>query len=292
MDRHGLSERRACRLAGLDRSTFQYCKKSQSDEALRKRLRKLADERRRFGYRRLGILLAREGFEVNHKKLFRIYREEGLAVRRRRSRKRALGTRRPMLVPDRENCRWSLDFVSDAFSDGRRFRILCIVDDFSREALATVADISLSGERMTRELDAIIRRRGKPDMIVSDNGTEMTSHAVLKWCQGNGINWHYIAPGKPTQNAFVESFNGRLRDECLNENLFSNLAEARYIIENWRIDYNTQRPHTSLGGLAPVVYARHNRNHRPASLELLGGSAQRALTTTQTRETNVNGFYT
>lgn len=292
MDRHGLSERRACRLAGLDRSTFQYRKKGQSDEALRKRLRELADERRRFGYRRLGILLAREGFKVNHKKLFRIYREEGLAVRRRRSRKRALGTRRPMLVPGRANCRWSLDFVSDAFSDGRRFRILCIVDDFSREALATVADISLSGERMTRELDTIIRRRGKPDMIVSDNGTEMTSHAVLKWCQDNGINWHYITPGKPTQNAFVESFNGRLRDECLNESLFSNLAEARHIIENWRIDYNTQRPLTSLGGLAPAVYARQNRNHRPASHELRNGSAQRALTTTQTRETNVNGFYT
>lgn len=292
MDRHGLSERRACRLAGLDRSTFQYRKKGQSDEALRKRLRELADERRRFGYRRLGILLTREGFEVNHKKLFRIYREEGLAVRRRRSRKRALGTRRPMLVPGRANCRWSLDFVSDAFSDGRRFRILCIVDDFSREALATVADISLSGERMTRELDTIIRRRGKPDMIVSDNGTEMTSHAVLKWCQDNDINWHYIAPGKPTQNAFVESFNGRLRDECLNESLFGNLAEARHIIENWRIDYNTQRPHTSLGGLAPAVYARQNRNHRPASLELRNGSAQRALTTTQTRETNVNRFYT
>ena len=182
--------------------------------------------------------------------------------------------------------------MSGAFSDGRRFRILCIVDDFSREALATVADISLSGERMTRELAAIIRRRGKPDMIVSDNGTEMTSQAVLKWCQDNDINWHYIAPGKPTQNAFVESFNGRLRDECLNESLFGNLAEARHIIENWRIYYNTQRPHTSLGGLAPAVYARQNRNHRPASLELLGGSAQRALTTIQIRETNVNGLLT
>lgn len=291
IDRHGLSERRACRLAGLDRSTFQYRKQGQSDDALRTRLCELADERRRFGYRRLGILLAREGFEVNHKKLFRLYREEGLAVRRRRSRKRALGTRRPILVPDRSNCRWSLDFVSDAFSDGRRFRILCVVDDFSREALATVADISLSGERLTRELDKIIKLRGQPDMIVSDNGTEMTSHAVLKWCQDRNVNWHYIAPGKPTQNAFVESFNGRLRDECLNESLFGNLAEARHIIENWRIDYNTQRPHTSLGGLAPAVYAQLNRNHRPASLELRNGSAQRALTTTQTRETNVNGFY-
>ena len=202
-------------MAGLDRSTFQYQKRDQGDEALRKRLRELANERRRFGYRRLGILLAREGFVVNHKKLFRLYREEGLAVRRKRGQKRALGTRRPILVPDRANQRWSLDFVSVAFSDGRRFRILCIVDDFSREALATVADISLSGARMTRELDALIRRRGKPGMIVSDNGTEMTSHAVLRWCQDIGIDWHYIAPGKPTQNAFVESFNGRLRDECL-----------------------------------------------------------------------------
>lgn len=292
MDQHGLSERRACRLAGLDRSTFQYQKQDQGDEALRKRLCELANERRRFGYRRLGILLAREGFVVNHKKLFRLYREEGLAVRRRRGRKRALGTRRPILVPDRANQRWSLDFVSDAFSDGRRFRILCIVDDFSREALATVTDISLSGARMTRELDALIRRRGKPGMIVSDNGTEMTSHAVLKWCQDTGIDWHYIAPGKPTQNAFVESFNGRLRDECLNENLFGNLAEARHIIENWRIDYNTQRPHTSLGGLAPAVYARRQHLNRPASLELRIGSAQQALTSNQSTERNVNGFYT
>ncbi len=291
MDRHSLSERQACRLAGLDRSTFQYRKQDRGDDALRIRLRELADERRRFGYRRLGILLAREGFEVNHKKLFRLYREEGLAVRRRRSRKRALGTRRPILVPDKVNCRWSLDFVSDAFSDGRRFRILCIVDDFSREALATVADISLSGARMTRELDKVIQRRGKPDMIVSDNGTEMTSHAVLRWCPDNGINWHYIAPGKPTQNAFVESFNGRLRDECLNENIFGNLAEARHIIENWRIDYNTQRPHTSLGGLAPAIYAKLKRTNRPASPELRNGSAQQALTRTKSTEINLNGFY-
>ena len=215
MDRHGLSERRACELADLHRSVFQYQKQGRDDEALRRRLRELANERRRFGYRRLGILLAREGFEVNHKKLFRLYREEGLAVRRRRSRKRALGTRRPILVPDRANQRWSLDFVSDALTDGRRFRVLCIVDDFSRAALATVTDRSLSGLRLTRELDTLIQRRGTPDMIVSDNGTEMTSHAVLRWCQETGVNWHYIAPGKPMQNAFVESFNGRLRDECL-----------------------------------------------------------------------------
>ncbi|WP_209835617.1 IS3 family transposase [Ruegeria sp. HKCCE3926] len=280
MDRHDLSERRACELADLHRSVFQYQKQDEDDAALRKRLRELANERRRFGYRRLGILLAREGFEVNHKKLFRLYREEGLAVRRRRSRKRALGTRRPILVPDRANQRWSLEFVSDAFEDGRRFRVLCIMDDCTREALATVVDRSLSGARMTRELDDLIRRRGQPDMIVSDNGTEMTSHAVLRWCQDAGVGWHYIAPGKPMQNAFVESFNGRLRDECLNEHIFGNLAEARKIIETWRIDYNTQRPHTSLGGLAPAVYANLNRAARSASLELRKGSAQQALTAT------------
>ena len=196
---HGLSERRACKLAMLDRSTFQYPKQSDGDRRLRARLRDLANERRRFGYRRLLILLEREGWTVNHKKVYRLYREEGLAVRRRRGRKRALGTRRPIIVPDRVNQRWSLDFVSDALADGRRFRSLCVVDDFSREALAVVVDTSLSGVRVARELDTVIRRRGRPDTIVSDNGTELTSHAILRWTQTTGVGWHYIAPGKPTQ---------------------------------------------------------------------------------------------
>ncbi len=208
------------------------------------------------------------------------------------SRKRALGTRRPILVPDRANQRWSLDVVSDASADGQRFNVLCIVDDCTREALATVVDRSLSGARVTRELDDLICRRGQPDMIVGDNRTEMTSHAILRWCQDTGVGWHYIALGKPMQNAFVESFNGRLRDECLNEHIFGNLAEARKIIENWRIDYNTQRPHTSLGGQAPAVYANLNRATRPASLELRKGSAQQAQTATIPTERNRNGFYT
>jgi len=156
-------------------------------------------------------------------------------------------------VPDCANQRWSLDFVSDAFEDGQRFRVLFIVDNCTCEALATVVNRSLSGARVTRELDDLIRWRGQPDMIVSDNGTEMTSHAVLKWCQKTGVGSHYIASGKPMQNALVDAFNGRLRGECLNEHIFGNLAEARQIIETWRIDYNTQRPHTSLGGLAPAV---------------------------------------
>ncbi len=292
MDRHSLSERRACKLANLDRSTFQYQKQSGGHDALRKRIREIADERRRFGYRRIHLILEREGFKVNHKKLFRLYREEGLAVRRRKGRKRALGMRRPILVPDRANQRWSLDFVSDALSDGRRFRVLCIVDDCTREVLSLLVDRSFLGHRMTRELDTLIARRGAPDIIVSDNGTEMTSHAVLKWCQDTGVNWHYIQPGKPMQNAFVESFNGRLRDECLNENIFTNLAEARHIIETWRIDYNTERPHTSLGGMTPMTYAQSKQSNRPATLELRKCTAPQALTANQSKERNRNGFYT
>ena len=288
MDTHGLSERRACKLASLDRSTFQYQKKTGGDEHLRERMKTLAGERRRFGYRRLGILLEREGLNANHKKIYRIYSEEGLAVKRRRGRKRAIGTRTPMVMPDGPNERWSLDFVSDALSDGRRIRTLCIVDDFTREALAIVVDVTLSGPRVARELTKLIMRRAKPKMIVSDNGTELTSHAILKWSQDTGIEWHYIAPGKPTQNAFVESFNGRLRDECLNEHLFGSLNEARRIIEAWRIDYNTQRPHTSLGGLAPLIYAEQYRKHRPGSLELDDGSAHRASLTKSKPERKAN----
>ena len=166
-----------------------------------------------------------------------------------------MGTRRPMLLPTTANERWSLDFVSDAFTDGRRFRVLAVVDDYSRECLALVADTSLSGIRVTRELDTLITRRGRPNTIVSDNGTELTSMAVLKWCQETGVEWHYIAPGKPMQNGIVESFNGSFRDECLNETLFSTLIQARQQITDWREDYNHNRPHSSLGNLTPIEYA-------------------------------------
>ena len=284
MAHHDVSARRACSLVNLDRSTFQYEKKRGGDEILRARLRALADERRRFGYRRLGILLSQEGHHANHKKLYRIYAEEKLAVRRRKGRKRALGSRRPMVLPSRPNERWSLDFVSDRLSGGRRFHILCVVDDFTREALAVMPDFSISGTRLARELDVIIARRGKPKTIVSDNGTEMTSDAIFAWAGKHKIEWHYIAPGKPTQNAFVESFNGRLRDECLNEELFSSITEVREKLAAWQADYNQYRPHPSLGGLAPNVYACNHTKHRakrsrPASPELRKGSTQRALTT-------------
>ncbi|MBA4082999.1 MAG: IS3 family transposase [Erythrobacter sp.] len=254
-EHHGVSERRACALVGVSRRVIRYEPSRPDDRALRQRLRELAAERRRFGYRRLGYLLAREGIAPNHKKLLRIYREEGLRVRRRGGRKRALGTRRPMVLPDGPNQRWSLDFVSDSLICGRRFRILCVVDDYTRECLALVADTSLSGARVARELTSLMGSRGKPHTVVSDNGTELTSSAILRWSQERRVEWHYIAPGKPMQNGFVESFNGRLRDECLNETLFTSLAHARFVLAAWRHDYNTVRPHSKLGGKTPAEIA-------------------------------------
>lgn len=254
-DQHGVSQRRACQALTVDRSSVRYQSIRPDDGAVRAAMKNVAAERRRFGYRRIHLMLQRQGFVLNQKKLRRMYREEKLQVRRRGGRKRALGTRQPMALPGSANERWSLDFVSDAFTDGRRFRILAIVDDFTRECLRLVADTSLSGVRVARELNVVIGRRGKPTTIVSDNGTELTSIAILKWQQETGIGWHYIAPGKPTQNAFIESFNGRLRDECLNERLFSTLADARTAISRWKEDYNHHRPHSALGNLTPAEYA-------------------------------------
>jgi putative transposase len=253
------SQRRACRLIGLAPKTFRYASRRSDDVDLRVRLKALASERRRFGYRRLHILLRREGIALNHKKLFRLYREERLTVRRRGGRKRALGTRAPLALPQGPNQRWSLDFVADTLVDGRRFRVLVVVDDFTRECIALVVDTSLSGVRVARELDALVQSRGRPLVIVSDNGTELTSRAILEWQEDQHVAWHYIAPGKPQQNGFVESLNGRLRDECLNEHLFRNLPMARRLIEDWRTDYNTHRPHTSLGGLTPNEFATRSR---------------------------------
>ncbi|MFT3976579.1 MAG: IS3 family transposase [Sphingomonas bacterium] len=259
----GLSERRACAILAVDRTSMRYAHRRSDDGDLRSRLREIAAERRRFGYRRLGIMLAREGLVMNHKKLLRLYREENLRVRRRRGRKRAMGTRAPMALPQGPNQRWSLDFVSDTLICSRRIRILAVVDDFTRECLALVVDTSLSGARVARELDAIIAVRGKPLMIVSDNGTELTSLAILKWTQDRRIEWHYIAPGKPQQNGYVESFNGRLRDECLNETLFASLSHARSVLSAWRDDYNHVRPHSGIGGLTPADAVRRLAPHRP-----------------------------
>ena len=255
IEHKGYSQRRACGLVGIDPRVYRYRSTRPDDAELRQRLRELASERRRFGYRRLHILLKREGVVVNWKKLYRLYKEERLTVRKRGGRKRAIGTRAPMAIPQGANQRWSLDFAHDTLADGRRFRILCVIDDFSRECLATIVDNAISGARVARELDAIAERRGYPCMVVSDNGSELTSNAILKWQQDRLVEWHYIAPGKPMQNGLVESFIGRLRDECLNEHLFTSYRHARDLIEDWRIDYNLTRPHSSLGGLTPNQFA-------------------------------------
>jgi putative transposase len=254
--KHEMSERRACKLLQCCRMTVRYASVRADDTNLRDRMKAIAHERRRFGYRRIHVLLRREGVTVNHKRLFRLYREEKLSVRKRGGRKRALGTRAPMLVPLMPNQRWSLDFVSDQFTDCRRFRVLTVIDDCTRECIALVADTSLSGRRVARELHQIIAQRGSPKMIVSDNGTEFTSNAILNWADEAKVEWHYIAPGKPMQNGFIESFNGKLRDEKLNDTLFTTLHQARVELATWRNDYNHHRPHSGLGWLTPSEFAK------------------------------------
>ena len=250
-----MSERRACSLVAADRTMVRYRSRRPPDTALRARLRELANERRRFGYRRLFIMLRAQGEPSGINRIYRLYREEGLTVRKRKARRRAVGTRTPILVEARINVRWSLDFVHDQFALGRRFRILNIVDDVTRECLAAIPDTSISGIRVARELTALIDARGKPQMIVSDNGTEFTSNAILAWAKEHQVEWHYIAPGRPMQNGYIESFNGRMRDELLNESLFVDLDQARQLIGAWTADYNTARPHSSLGYKTPAAYA-------------------------------------
>ncbi|UIJ78955.1 IS3 family transposase [Rhizobium leguminosarum] len=251
----GLSERRACQIVSADRKTIRYRSNRPPEVDLRAKLRDLANERRCFGYRRLFILLRRDGEPSGVNRIYRLYREEGLSVRKRKARRRAVGTRAPILVEAKANARWSLDFVHDQFACGRRFRVLNVVDDVTRECLAAIPDTSISGRRVARELTTLIERRGKPDMIVSDNGTEFTSNAILAWSKDHKVEWHYIAPGKPMQNGYVESFNGRMRDELLNESLFFGLDHARSAIAEWAEDYNHFRPHSSLGYQTPADYA-------------------------------------
>lgn len=253
--RFAYSERRACGLIPMDRSSCRYRPRPRNDAGIRRRLLELAAERPRFGYRRLHILLRREGIEVNHKKVQRLYREESLSIRRKKRKRVALVPREPKPVPVRINERWSMDFTQDTLVSGRCFRTLNIVDDLSREALAIEVARSIPGVYVARDLDRLVAERGAPDVIVVDNGPEFTSRALDAWAYENGVRLHFIQPGKPTQNCFVESFNGKFRDECLNENWFADLAHACRTIEAWRRDYNEIRPHSSLGGLPPKEFA-------------------------------------
>jgi len=244
---------------GLSRSTCRYSSLRASDDELRGKLRDLAQRRPRFGYRRLGVFLRRDGIQVNHKKLLRLYRAEGLLLPRKRPRRKLWQRPQPLVPATRPNERWSMDFVSDRIASGRRFRILTVVDDYTREWKATIIDTSIGGVRVVRLFEELGETTGLPATIVSDNGTEFTSTAMLSWALRSGVALHFIQPGKPTQNAFVESFNGKLRAECLDAHMFLSLADAREIIEAWRTDFNEVRPHSSLDNRTPAEFAAAHR---------------------------------
>jgi putative transposase len=254
-----VSQRRACGLIGIHRSTIRYRAKERDDRTLQQRLAELARERRRFGYRRLHILLRREGHRVNHKRVLRLYRLAGLGLRRQK-RKRMPGVARGMPgLPTRANECWALDFISDSLAWGRRIRCLTVVDCFTRESPAIEVDTSLPGARVVRVLEQVATERGLPETILMDNGPELTGRALDQWAYEHGVKLRFIEPGKPVQNAFIESFNGRFRDECLNQHWFTSLGEARRIIEAWRLDYNQARPHSALGNLTPDQFAQDAR---------------------------------
>jgi putative transposase len=249
-----ISERRACHLVGVARSSYRYRSQAADQTALRIRLRDLAVTRVRYGYRRLHILLRREGWRINHKRVYRLYREEGLGIRVKRRKKLASVPRVLPPPAQRPQERWSLDFLADGLADGRRFRVLTIVDNVSRVSPAIEVGHSLTGERVVAVLERLKRTAGTPERIAIDNGPEFISKALDAWAYRNGVQLEFSRPGKPTDNAFVESFNGRFRDECLNQHWFMSLEEVRQTVEAWRIEYNTERPHRALGQQTPAAW--------------------------------------
>ncbi len=264
-EHHGFSERRACGLIGFARSSARYRGQRNPDDPLKDRLLALAKERTRFGYRRLHVLLRREGFRVNHTRVERLYRLAGLSLRRRKRKRVASAARGTPAVATGANQCWALDFVSDVLAGGRRIRLLTVVDTFTRESLAIEVDTSLPGARVARVLDRVIAERGVPAAILMDHGPELTSRALDQWADERGVELRFIDPGKPIQNAFIESFSGRLRDECLNEHWFPSLADARTLVEAWRLDYNRARSHSALGYLTPHEFSCEI-NRKPVSL--------------------------
>jgi putative transposase len=249
------SERRACSALGVWRSSCRYVARRTMLQGLLDAIRGHAAARPRFGYRRIHVLLRRGGWRVNHKRVYRIYRAEGLAVRRRKRKRMAVGLRTVLPAPTKPNARWSMDFTLDTLASGRRFRTLNVVDDFTRECLAIEVDTSLGGARVVRVLERLLADRGRPDVIVCDNGPEFAGRSLDTWAYGAGVKIHFIRPGKPVENCYVESFNGKFRDECLNDHWFIGLDDARTKIEDWRRDYNEVRPHSSLGDLTPKEYS-------------------------------------
>jgi putative transposase len=253
---HGLSERRACGLVEITRRSFRRPPSLDRNAELRKRLRALAEERRRWGCPLLYRMLRREGFAVNHKRVERIYRQEGLSLRRRQKRKRLSHLRVVRGLPTATNQIWAMDFIHDSLWSGRRYRALAVIDHWSRESLAIEVDASLTGERVKRVLERLRASRGLPGVVLTDNGPEFTGGVLDQWADDNKVQLQFIEPGKPIQNAFIESFNSRLREECLNQHVFLSLDDARQKIEAWRQDYNEVRPHSSLGNLTPIEFSR------------------------------------
>lgn len=256
---HRLSERRACQLVGANRSTVRYCSQKAPEEELKQQIKDIAMKHRRYGYRRIYFVLRRSGKKINHKKVYQLYRKLGLKVLKRGGRKRAIGDRKIEKLITRANQCWALDFVHDSLSSGRKLRLLTVIDVCTRESLKIEVEHSLNGASVHRALEEIIQERGAPEMILSDNGTEFTSNKMLLWQKEKKIRWGYIEPGKPQQNRNIESFNGKLRDECLNENWFLSLMEAKRVIEKWRNHYNDERPHSSIKGLTPNELASQLR---------------------------------
>lgn len=256
-----VSERRACRVVGVNRATVRYRpqrthEKVQQEEEVKAKLVELAAKRPRFGYRRLVVLLKREGFSANHKRVYRLYKQGNLALRRKGRKRLAAVARVPLAQPTRANQVWAMDFVHDTLADGRKFRTLNIVDVFTRECRAIEVDTSLGGARVVRVLERLQDEHEAPERIMIDNGPEFTGKALDAWAYSQKVVLEFIRPGKPMENGYVESFNGKFRDECLNSHWFTSLADARYTIEEWRCDYNEARPHSSLGQLTPADFAR------------------------------------
>ena len=255
--KYHISERRACRLISLPRSTHRYTRvQTSDDEVIKERMQILASRWKRFGYRRIHMMLIREGSHINHKKAYRLYKEAGLSLKRKAKRR----TYEKRGMPDRSrlqrpNDRWSMDFVSDSTCTGKRFRVFTLIDEVTRKCLALEVDTSIGGEQVARFLNKAILFYGMPKEILSDNGPEFTSNAMNEWSYSKKIDHIFIDPGKPMQNGYIESFNGKLRDECLNQNWFKNITHAREIISLWREEYNHERPHSALGNLAPQEYA-------------------------------------
>lgn len=258
VEKFPMSERQACKLLEVERSSYRYEPRPRDDGRIREEMVELAKQKPRYGYRRLGVLLARRGWKMNHKRLYRLYREEHLAVRRLK-RKRLVRPAAPVAELTRANQEWAMDFVMDGLATGRALRALTAVDEYTRECLAIEVDSCLSSRRVTRVLEWVIQQRGKPEAVRCDNGPEFTSRHFLAWCEEQQIRLVHIQPGRPMQNGRVESFNGRLRDECLNANWFATMSEAKRKIEAWREEYNRERPHSSLGYRTPEEFARAAR---------------------------------